>query len=70
MSAVVAAAKRGAFAGKGREDSFRLVVAPTSQDRDAGRLIVDIAVAPAQPMRFLTVRLVQSGERFSVAEAR
>ena len=61
---------RGAFAGKGREDSYRLIVNPTSQDRDAGRLIVEIGVAPSQPMRFLTVRLVQSGERFSVAEAR
>ena len=62
--------RRGAFAGKGRDDSFRLVVNPTSQDRDAGRLIVEIGVAPAQPMRFLTVRLVQGGERFSVAEER
>ena len=62
--------RRGAFAGKGRDDSYRLTVNPTSQDRDAGRLIVEIAVAPSQPMRFLTVRLVQSGERFSVAETR
>ncbi len=62
--------RRGAFAGKGREDSFRLVVNPTSQDRDAGRLVVEIGVAPSQPMRFITVRLVQSGERFSVAEER
>jgi phage tail sheath protein FI len=62
--------RRGAFAGKGREDSYRLGVNPTSQDRDAGRLVVEIGVAPSQPMRFLSVRLVQSGERFSVAEER
>jgi hypothetical protein len=58
----------GAFAGQRPQDSYRLAVDPTSQDRDAGRLIVEIGVAPAQPMRFLTVRLAQAGERFTIAE--
>ena len=63
---------RGAFAGNSPQEAFRLRVdssVNTPQSIDAGRLIIEIAVAPAQPMRFLTVRLVQSGERFSVAEA-
>lgn len=62
---------RGAFAGATPAEAFRLRVdrsVNTAQSIDAGRLIIEIAVAPAQPMRFLTVRLVQTGEHFSVAE--
>ena len=58
----------GAFVGRKAEEAFRLSVDPTTADRDAGRLIVEIGVAPAQPMRFLTVRLAQTGERFTIAE--
>jgi hypothetical protein len=60
----------GAFAGRTAEDSFRLAVQPSSGDREGGRLIAEIAVAPSQPMRFLTVRLAQTGERFTIAEER
>ena len=63
---------RGAFAGATPSEAFRLRVDSTlntAQSIDAGRLIIEIAVAPAQPMRFLTVRLTQSGEHFSVTEA-
>ena len=63
---------RGAFAGATPAEAYRLRVdstANTPQSIDAGRLIIEIAVAPAQPMRFLTVRLVQTGEQFSVVEA-
>ena len=72
VASVVVARARGAFAGNSPQEAFRLRVdssVNTPQSIDAGRLIIEIAVAPAQPMRFLTVRLVQSGERFSVAEA-
>jgi hypothetical protein len=58
----------GAFVGRKAEEAFRLSVEPTPADREAGRLIVEIGVAPAQPMRFLTVRLAQTGERFTIAE--
>lgn len=60
----------GAFAGRTAEDSFRLAVQPSVGDRDGGRFIAEIAVAPSQPMRFLTVRLAQTGERLSIAEER
>ncbi len=63
---------RGAFAGATPSEAFRLRVGSTlntPQSIDAGRLIIEIAVAPAQPMRFLTARLTQSGEHFSVTEA-
>jgi len=61
---------RGAFAGRGKEDSYRLTVDATGSDRTNGRLVIEIAVAPAQPLRFLTLVLAQAGERFSVAEER
>lgn len=62
--------RRGAFAGKGKADSYRLVVDATESDRMNGRLVIEIAVAPAQPLRFLTLVLAQAGERFTVAEER
>lgn len=60
--------RKGAFVGRTPEEAFRVSVEPTAADRDGGRLIVEIGVAPSQPMRFLTVRLFQSGERFTIAE--
>ncbi|UXH79160.1 phage tail sheath C-terminal domain-containing protein [Roseateles amylovorans] len=63
--------RRGAFAGATPSQSFRVVTddtVNTAQDGDAGRLIVELRVAPALPMRFITVRLAQSGERLSVVE--
>ena len=62
--------RRGAFAGKGNADSYRLSVDPSDSDRMNGRLIVEIAVAPSQPLRFLTLVLAQAGERFTIAEER
>jgi hypothetical protein len=60
--------RQGAFVGRTAAEAFRVSVEPTPADRDAGRLIVEIGVAPSQPMRFLTVRLFQSGERFTIGE--
>jgi hypothetical protein len=53
---------RGAFAGATPETSYQVSVPVTPQDIDAGRFIVELRVAPSLPMRFITVRLVQSGE--------
>jgi hypothetical protein len=64
--------ERGAFAGKRADDSFRVVVGdpPNSrQSLDAGRLIVELKVAPSTPLEFLTVRLVRLGERLAVEVA-
>lgn len=61
---------RGAFAGSTANTSYQVVMHSTPQDLDAGRLIVDIKVAPAQPMTFLTVRLVQTGSNIAVSEER
>lgn len=63
--------RRGAFAGATPDQSFRVVTDATintPRDRDAGRFLVELRVAPSLPMRFLAVRLAQSGERLSVVE--
>ncbi|AEJ00869.1 hypothetical protein Nit79A3_1006 [Nitrosomonas sp. Is79A3] len=63
--------RRGAFAGATEEQSFQVVAGESINraiDREAGRFFVELRVAPALPLRFLTVRLVQSGERLTVRE--
>lgn len=55
---------RGAFAGADSRQAYQVRVDATQSATDlgaSGQLTVDLAVAPALPMRFLTVRLVQSG---------
>ncbi len=62
---------RGAFAGATPAQSFRVVTDEGVSPRgsvDAGRLFVELRVAPSLPMRFIAVRLSQSGERLSVVE--
>lgn len=54
---------RGAFAGRTPETAYQVVVHNSPRDAEQGRLIVDLKVAPSLPLSFLTVRLIQSGER-------
>jgi phage tail sheath protein FI len=64
---------RGAFAGATAATSFQVVTGDalnTRQSVEAGRFIVELRVAPAQPLTFLTIRLVQTGERGFVTEGR
>lgn len=61
---------RGAFAGASPETSYQVTVRASTQDLDAGRFIVEIRVAPSRPLEFLTVRLVQTGDRAVVTEER
>ena len=60
--------RRGAFAGKTPQQSFRIAADRRANDQDNGRMVFEIGVAPSQPMRFLNVRLVQQGGRLTVAE--
>ena len=55
---------RGAFAGPGPAQSFQVVVGDAAPDR----LAVDLKVAPAAALRFLTVRLVGAGNGVAVIE--
>jgi len=55
----------GAFAGGRPDEGFRVVVGDppnTPRSVDAGRLIVELRVAPSRPLAFLTVRLVRAGD--------
>jgi hypothetical protein len=59
----------GAFAGRTRAESFQVVTdaslnPPASVD--AGRFVVELRVAPSQPLEFLTVRLVGDQGRLEV----
>jgi phage tail sheath protein FI len=56
---------RGAFAGATPRESYRLEALDppnSAQSVEQGRLIVELKVAPSLPMRFLTVRLIHSGD--------
>jgi phage tail sheath protein FI len=57
--------ERGAFAGVTAAQAFRVITdasVNTPQSVDQGRFIVQIQVAPAQPLEFMTVQLVRTGE--------
>ena len=51
----------GAFAGATADEGFQVSTPVIAGDLDEGRLIVELRVAPSQPLAFLTVRLVQTG---------
>jgi phage tail sheath protein FI len=56
----------GAFAGATASEAYRVDVGDPPNNAasiDAGRLIVQLKVAPSVPLRFLTVRLVERAER-------
>jgi phage tail sheath protein FI len=63
----------GAFAGRTADESFRVNTGSppnTPQSVDAGRLVVELQVAPSRPLTFLTVRLVRTGAGRLQVEAR
>lgn len=64
---------RGAFAGASHETAFRVVTDSTVNTRrsmEQGHFIVELKVAPSLPLNFLTIRLVQSGDRGLATEER
>ena len=64
---------RGAFAGATPQTAFQVVTGDslnTPQSVEQGRFIVELRVAPSLPMTFMTIRLVQTGDRTSVLETR
>lgn len=63
---------RGAFAGTTPANAYQVVVSETVnnfQSVEQGRFIVELRVAPSLPLKFVTVRLVNSGGRSNVFEA-
>lgn len=64
--------QRGAFAGRTEREAFRVVAdetVNTPQSVERGRFILELRVAPSRPMAFLTIRLVQTGDRVAVTGA-
>ena len=64
---------RGAFAGKTADTSYEVVTSEslnTRQSVEQGRFIVELRVAPSLPLTFMTIRLVQTGDRGFVTEAK
>jgi len=62
---------KGAFRGAQPDQAFRVVADETlntPRQAEQGRFFVDLKVAPSLPMRFLTIRLQQTGDRLSVSE--
>lgn len=65
--------ERGAFAGATAATSYQVVTDTslnTPQSVDLGRFIIELRVAPSVPMRFLTIRLVQTSDRTQALEVR
>ncbi len=63
---------RGAFAGATPATAYQVVVSEkvnNFQSLEQGRFIVELRVAPSLPLKFVTVRLVNSGGRSNVFEA-
>ena len=61
--------QRGAFQGKNPSDAYAIKCDDennSADDRAAGRLQIDIQVAPAAPQEFVTIRLVRSAEGLTV----
>jgi len=61
----------GAFAGRTRRAAFQVDTGPSVNPPtqfDLGRFVVELRVAPALPLTFITVRLEQAGERGVVTE--
>jgi phage tail sheath protein FI len=64
--------ERGAFAGATAATAFQVVTDAslnTPASIDQGRFIVELRVAPSRPLTFLTLRLVQIGDRVAVVGA-
>lgn len=59
---------RGAFASGQPGGAWRVQLPEAANDRDEGRLTVEIAVSPASALRTLTLRLTQVGNRLTIGE--
>ena len=64
--------QRGALAGDTAAQAFQVITGESLNTRastDAGRFIVELRVAPARPMAFLTLRLTQTSDGISLSGA-
>jgi phage tail sheath protein FI len=64
---------RGAFAGRNARGAYQVITdetVNTPQSVDAGRFIAELRIAPARPLSFLTIRLLQRAEASTAVEVR
>jgi hypothetical protein len=64
---------RGAFAGRTAAASYQVVTGDSLNSRQSveqGRFVVELRIAPSLPLTFMTIRLVQTGDRGFVTEAK
>lgn len=54
--------RRGAFAGASERESFFVRLQTDSSTRDRGQLIIDIGVAPAEPIEYILLQLRRDGD--------
>ena len=54
--------RAGAFAGATEAESFFVRVLADAPRQDAGQLVIEIGVAPAEPLEFILVRLARDGD--------
>lgn len=59
---------RGAFASGQPGGAWRVQLPEAANDRDEGKLTVEIAVVPANALRTLVLRLTQVGNRLTIGE--
>jgi hypothetical protein len=55
---------QGALAGDSPSDAYQVIVDPVDSTQPAledGRIVIDILIAPARPLTFITVRLISAG---------
>jgi phage tail sheath protein FI len=54
--------RAGAFAGRSESESFFVRMLNDRARSDRGEVVVEIGVAPAEPLEFILVRLRRSGD--------
>jgi len=63
--------EQGALAGTSAADAFRVRCDEGNNppdERDLGRLLAEVRVAPAQPLEFVVLRVGRAGNEFEVTE--
>ena len=71
-SFLIALWQRGALAGKAIEEAFFVKCDETnnpSSERDNGRLLADVGVAPSNPFEFVVLRVGRTNNEFEITES-
>jgi hypothetical protein len=61
--------RAGALRGATEDEAFFVRIDESAQRSDTGQLLVEVGVAPAEPLEFLILRLVSDADGITVSEA-